>query len=272
MPERAFAAVLGKPIAHSLSPVLHRAAYEVLGLSIEYRAYELETAQLADFLAGEGAAAIGFSLTMPLKQQAFKLARVSDPAALATSACNTLVRQQGGWAGYNTDVPGFANALTAAAIAPTAAVVLGAGATARSAVVALQQLGVTEIQVAARRVAAAAELAADCGLSRQAALDLSLPLPSADLLVSTLPAGAADGIAIPAECSAVFDVVYAPWPTQLAAIAATAGLTVLGGLELLVEQAVLAVQLQTGCGAADLERVRHAMFHAGRIEQAARSR
>jgi shikimate dehydrogenase len=252
---RAGAAVLGSPIAHSLSPSLHRAAYDALGLpGWTYRAVECRADELASVLRAlddEGLA--GVSLTMPLKQAVVPKLASADELVGEVGGANTVLfgAAAGEWSGFNTDVPGMVDALSGFDLADTATV-LGAGATARSAVVALALLGVRRAVVRARRSSAAAELVS-LGAGRGLAVDVE-PWPAepidADLLVSTVPAGAADDVPVVAAAGRVlFDVVYAPWPTPLAAAWSSAGGTVVGGLELLVAQAARQVTLMTGMDA-----------------------
>ena len=146
------AAVLGSPVAHSLSPVLHRAAYAQLGLDWTYDAVEAGEGGLAAFVASLDPTWAGLSLTMPLKREALELARVRSETATLTRAANTLVPLGSGWQAENTDVPGMVAALAATGLAlPSRAVVLGGGATAASTLVALGRSGVRAVGVAVRR-------------------------------------------------------------------------------------------------------------------------
>jgi shikimate dehydrogenase len=242
-------AVLGSPIAHSLSPALHRAAYAHLGLDWEYQRHEVVVAELAGFVAGCGPDWRGLSLTMPLKEAALELGEV-DELARSAGASNTLVFADDGTRRlYNTDVGGLVNALTAAGVAAERATIIGSGATARSSLVSLARLGVTEVTVVARTPAKAAvlvPLAERLGVrvSLQAWEELVAPT---DLLVSTVNAGAADDRAdeLAAASEAVFDVIYHPWPTPLAQAAVARDRVVLNGLDLLVHQALLQIELMT---------------------------
>lgn len=245
------AAVLGRPIAHSLSPVLHRAAYAALGLDWRYEAIDCGVAELPQLLADRADWA-GFSCTMPLKRALLDVAaRVSERAAAIGSA-NTLLPGAGGWTAENTDAPGLLTAVRETGARPTSATLLGAGGTAQAALAVLRPLGVDSCAVLVREVGRAGEL-------RSAAERLGVrvdvrtfadadPAWDADLLVSTLPAGAADPFAIrswrPAQL--VVDVVYDPWPTRLAAAAGQRGATVVGGAAMLLHQAALQVELMTG--------------------------
>lgn len=257
---RSGGAALGSPIAHSLSPVLHHAAYGALGLTgWSYRAIECVEADLAATLRkldGEGLAGVG--LTMPLKRAVMPLLTSHDDWAARTGAANTLVfgDVDGQWRGANTDVPGMVAVLMAAGAvgagrdAPPW--VLGAGATAGSALAALADLGCPAAVVVARRPEATDELRA---VARRVGLEVDVrpwteiaDATGAALVVATTPAGATDQLAaaLPPLRGLLFDVIYTPWPTALARAWSGAGGRVVGGLELLVEQAVLQVRLLTG--------------------------
>ncbi len=252
------AAVLGSPIAHSLSPVLHEAAYRELGLSAwSYEAYEVDAAGLAPFVAALDEEWRGLSLTMPLKGVALEVASHVDDLGQRSGAVNTLYRREDGlWGATNTDVHGIVEALRPHLPPdPRRALVLGAGATARSSVLALAELGVQILTVRARDTSRAADLLAW-------ALDLGLGIGSGsvagigpwvttrdDIVISTVPADAGADVAatVPARHSGVLlDVVYAGWPTPLATAAREAGMTVVPGLDMLVEQAARQFHLFTG--------------------------
>ena len=258
------AAVLGSPIAHSLSPVLHRAAYAAAGLTgWTYEAIECDEAGLPALVAGCGPDWAGLSLTMPLKRAVLPLLDHVDPLAADVGGANTVVftpderhrQPRPRRHGYNTDVAGMVGALAGAGLtAPRSAVILGAGATACSALAALRDTGLRTVTVAARDEARAAPLLA---VAQRLGVRVQLrplgspgTLAATDLLISTLPAGAAD---IYSErtyagdtARAVFDVVYAPWPTSLARAAAAAGAVVIGGFDLLLHQAGGQFELMTG--------------------------
>jgi shikimate dehydrogenase len=255
------AAVLGSPIAHSLSPVLHGAAYAALGLDgWHYGSHECTEEALPAFVAGLGPEWAGLSLTMPLKRAALEVADVVSPLAAATGAANTLVLRTEGRFADNTDVAGIVAALRRAGAgvgAPWRAVVLGAGGTAQAALAALRDLGTADVAVLVRDVGRAGELrAAASRLGMDPTVSAALAdrdraadvLATADVVVSTLPAGAADALPRPAwsPSTVVLDVVYAPWPTRFAAAAAAAGCSVVSGLEMLLHQAVAQVELMTG--------------------------
>jgi shikimate dehydrogenase len=248
------AAVLGMPVEHSLSPVLHNAAYAALGLSgWHYDRHAVDEPGLAGFLAVLGPEWAGLSLTMPLKRVALTVADGVDPDAAAIGAANTLVRREGGWLAANTDVAGVAEALRAVGVRSVQrAVVLGAGGTAQAALAALRRLGETAPTVLVRDPARAGALRATAerlGVTPQIVGGYPQhPLPPADVVVSTLPAGAADAVAVTAwdPATVVLDVIYAPWPTALAVAAEAAGCRLASGLDVLLHQAVEQVELMTG--------------------------
>jgi shikimate dehydrogenase len=251
------AAVLGLPVGHSLSPVLHSAAYAALGLDgWHYDAHECDEAGLAGFVAGRGPEWAGLSLTMPLKRVALDVAREVSPLAAATGAANTLVLRDGRRYADNTDVAGVVAALREAGAAPGGrAVVLGAGGTAQATLAALPALGIHDVAVLVRSRSRTGELdaaAARLGVAPSVSDALTDPararveLATADVVVSTLPSGAADAFTGVRPGAVLLDVVYAPWPTAFAAAAEAAGARVVSGLEMLLHQAVAQVELMTG--------------------------
>jgi shikimate dehydrogenase len=266
------AAVLGSPIAHSLSPVLHQAAYDALGLSgWTYRAVECTRDRLESVLrtlAADGL--VGASLTMPLKRAVMPMLAAVDEFAEAVGAANTVVFRGEAWHGANTDVPGMIAALAGRiGVDPEGhrASVLGAGATAASAIVAVARLGFGGVAVFARRPRAAAELAdlaRGCGIDFEV-VDWSEIASAAalPLVVSTTPAGSSPELAdaVPSAPGVLFDVIYSPWPTPLAAAWEAGGGQVIGGLELLTEQAALQVELMTGLPA-PIQAMREAGYAA----------
>ena len=252
------AAVLGSPIAHSLSPALHRAGYAALGLDgWAYDAFEVDAAGLAGFVADLDASWRGLSLTMPLKEAALPLAAGVSEVATRAGAANTLVRRDDGrWEATNTDVVGLVRALRPhLGQGARRALVLGAGATARSAVLALAELGITTLTVRARDTAKAADLLAwaldlGTGVVNGSVAEIGPWVTTRDdVVVSTVPAAAGADVAatVPAAHAGVLlDVVYADWPTPLARAAAEAGMTVVSGLDMLVHQAAEQFRLFTG--------------------------
>ncbi len=254
------AAVLGSPITHSLSPVLHRTAYAALGLDDwTYSLVECDSAGLAAFVSGLDSSWAGLSLTMPLKRTVLPLLHHSDPVAVATGGANTVVFRSDGRYGYNTDVQGIVDALTeAGAPVPGSVAIVGGGATACSALAAIRELGAPMADVVVRDPSRATDLteaAARLGVRIQfrdfgyltGASAGSVP----DLLISTVPAGVADSYAAWIRSTgiapaAVMDVVYHPWPTELAAAAGAAGSILASGFAMLLHQAAAQVELLTG--------------------------
>jgi shikimate dehydrogenase len=268
------AAVLGSPVAHSLSPLLHRTAYAATGLDDwAYDAHEVRAGGLADFLVGLGPQWRGLSLTMPLKEESLLLATERTPLALQVGAGNTLVRRpDGGWLADNTDVAGVRGALCAAHEGgehPARATIIGSGATARAVLAALDQIGITEVTFVVRDQVRESTLAQahDHGMtvSTRRFSDPVADWADAQLMVSTTPPGAADTVAIalaqrpaPPE-QVVLDCVYADWPTSLATISEQRGARVLSGVEMLVHQAAAQFRMMTG-----VEAPLEAMTEAGR--------
>ncbi|MFF1905804.1 shikimate dehydrogenase [Kitasatospora sp. NPDC058218] len=262
------AGVLGSPIAHSLSPHLHRAAFAALGLDgWRYDAFEVDEAGLPAFLDGlDEAQWAGLSLTMPLKRAVIPLLDEVSATARSVEAVNTVVfTADGRRTGDNTDIPGLVNALRERGITEVAgAAVLGAGATASSALAALAQICTGEVTVYVRSAERAREMAAlgeRLGLVvRTADWERGAEALAQPLTVSTTPVGATDVFAdaLPAAPGALFDVLYHPWPTALAAACAERGAAVLGGLDLLVHQAVLQNERFTGRTPGPLEAIRAA--------------
>jgi shikimate-5-dehydrogenase len=260
MTARRGAAVLGSPISHSLSPVLHRAAYDALGLTDwSYRAVECDETALADTLdelARDGLA--GASLTMPLKRAVMPMLTDIEATARLVGGANTVIFDDAGWRGANTDVAGMHAAMRPAIpdVEPGGtAAVLGAGATAAAAVAALGSFSFDRVEIYARRPEAADPLMDIAG-----SVELDVAVRSWDdlgrartaaIVVSTTPADSTQPLIEAIDRlngveGVLFDVLYSPWPTPLAATWGAAGGLVIGGLELLIEQAAGQVRLMTG--------------------------
>ena len=265
------AAVLGSPIAHSLSPVLHRAGYQALGLAgWAYEAIECDEARLPALIGRCGPDWAGLSLTMPLKRAVLPLLDEAEPLVAEVGAANTVIFDAGQRHGHNTDVPGMIAALaeslpdrgddrpgSLAGLArdgDPAALILGAGATACSALGAVRGLGLGRATVAVRDPGRAGILEAAAerlGISVRLVSFDDPAEPAPGLLIATTPAGAADiysqrieaGVLRP-RC--VLDVVYHPWPTRLAVAAERSGAAVAGGFALLLHQAARQFELMTG--------------------------
>lgn len=260
--------VIGHPVRHSLSPVLHRAAYRALGVEGSYDAIDVAPDGLAAFMAAQGQGMTGLSVTMPHKV-GIRAHGTGDELVELVGVANTWLRDgsaQGveGPIVRNTDVGGFTLAMADAGIdSADSATLIGNGATARSAAVSLRQMGVERLLVLARRPERAAALRDFCRnqLGMLCAVRELLPgqvLP-ADVVVSTVPEGGADHVAdeLAASAPVVFDAVYDPWPTALATAAQAQGRIVLNGLDLLAGQAVEQVRLMTG-GEVSLDILRSA--------------
>ena len=246
------AAVLGRPVSHSLSPLLHRAAYAALGLDDwTYDALDVGAEDLRDLLAGLREEWRGFSVTMPCKQAAVDVADVVEPLPRLLHAANTLVRTDAGWRAENTDVTGVGMALQLSGVERVAhAAILGAGGTAAAAAVALSSLGAQHVDIVVRNPERAADLerifrvlGVSSAVTTLGELDLDAPL-----VVSTVPIdGQPDLLALPWRAGqTVLDVLYAPWPTPLAQRVLDVSGTVVGGLEVLFWQATVQVELFTG--------------------------
>lgn len=257
--------VLGDPIDHSLSPTLHRAGYAHLGLDWEYDAVRVPLGGLSDFVAGLDGSWRGLSVTMPLKQEAATVVDRPSERARLSGAVNTIVLGEEEVGGDNTDIPGAIAAIRERTGAPLErGVVLGAGATAVSLGLALADLGVRSIEVVARAPERAVEsverLLAHPGRPAVEVVRLDeVASVSADIVASTIPADAQTPrlVAAFAEVPAVFDAIYHPWPTPLAAGAAASDRVLVGGLDLLVHQAAIQFQAFTG-QVAPLEVMRQA--------------
>ncbi len=256
--------MLGHPIAHSLSPVLHRAAYAELGLDWEYDAYDVTEEGLGDFIGGLGPEWAGLSLTMPLKVAAMPLMDFVEPMAKLVGALNTVVVQHVGsqrqLVGANTDAHGIVAALHEGGLDRVdSAVVIGGGATATSTLAALGQLGCTSPVVAVRNRARAGGLLR--AATRMGVSPVLVPLGTddaddavvarasqADAVVSTIPAsaGAALGARVREPRGVLLDVVYDPLVTPLAEAWIAGGGTFVGGQRMLLHQAAEQVRLMTG--------------------------
>jgi len=261
------AAVLGSPIAHSLSPVLHRAAYEELGLDDwSYDRFEVDEAALPGFVGKLGPEWAGLSLTMPLKRAVIPLLDEISETASAVEAVNTVVfTEDGRRLGDNTDVPGMVAALRERGIEQVdSAAILGAGATASSALAALARICTGEVVAYVRSQARAAEMRQwgerlDVEVRTEDWADAEHAL-RAPLVIATTPAGTTDVLSsvVPERPATLFDVLYDPWPTALAARWSAYGGAVVSGLDLLVHQAVLQVEQMTGRAPAPLDAMRTA--------------
>lgn len=261
------AAVLGSPVAHSLSPVLHNAAYAAMGLAGRtYGRFEVDEAALPGFVASLDESWAGLSLTMPLKRAVIPLLDEISATAAAVEAVNTLIfTEDGRRTGDNTDIPGMIAALREAGVEKVdSAAVLGAGATASSALAALSHLCTGPVTAYVRSAARAAEMR---GWGERLGVDVTVAdwadaarALTAPLVVATTPSGTTDALAaaVPSRPGTLFDVLYEPWPTRLASAWGERGGAVVGGLDLLVHQAVLQCEQMTGVSPVPVEAMRTA--------------
>jgi shikimate dehydrogenase len=264
------AGVMGRPIAHSLSPALHRAAYDGLGLTAwTYTAIEVGADELPAALDRLGPEWVGVSLTMPLKQAVLPLLDGVSDLAAAVGAVNTVTLGPQGRYGDNTDVLGVTEALRAAGVTSAhGAVVLGAGATAASALAALRELGESAPTVLVRSIDRAAGLRAAAerlGVrpDLRAWDEAAALLAAAAVVVSTVPPGAAD-VLVPdlrGSGGTLLDVGYRPWPSPLATAWSATGGRAVSGLEMLLHQAAAQVEAWTG-RSPDLQAMRRAALTA----------
>ncbi|GGP62725.1 shikimate dehydrogenase [Saccharothrix coeruleofusca] len=250
------AAVIGSPVSHSLSPVLHNACFAELGLDWSYDRVECAADGVAGLVAGLGPEWAGLSVTMPAKRAALAVASSATPRAELVGAANTLVPRDGGWRADCTDVDGVTGALRAACgfTSGSTALLLGAGGTATAALVALASVGVRSVSLVVRDPARAVEAVA-CARRAGVALDVvawaeadfAALAAGSDVLVSTVPPAAtgpiADALAL-APCA--LDVIYHPWPTPLAEAVGRAGRPLATGLDMLLHQAFGQAEQFTG--------------------------
>lgn len=249
-------AVLGSPIAHSLSPVLQSTAYRLLGLDFDYGLAEVRSGGLQAFLANLDDTWIGLSLTMPLKREVIPLLDEASPLVASLGVANTLVLSRRGdvpyLSGHNTDVDGIVRAIQYHHdVRHDHAAILGGGATAISALAAARDLGASRVSLYLRDPAKSGtliDLAARLGVVLDiAALDTLHDAGPLDFVVSTLPGGVDLPEMVPSSPDAVLlDVAYDPWPSPLASgWEARSGVAV-SGLDMLVEQAIGQIRLFTG--------------------------
>lgn len=245
------AAVLGSPISHSLSPLLHTVAYQELGLESEYTAIEISSGTLESFLATCDENWTGFSLTMPLKEEVLGCVTRVSPLSARIRSANTLVQIQGQWSATSTDVSGFTHALAAhGRDASGEVLIIGAGATARAAAAACDGVAdrITVMNRSISRVEAISNCVEISDLEFVNWQDFGA-LEYADLIISTTPEGVTDSLvqSFPTDSSAVFfDVLYKPWPTLALRQWSASGAAVIDGLDLLIHQAIDQVSIFSG--------------------------
>jgi shikimate dehydrogenase len=245
-------AVIGSPVAHSRSPQLHKAAYEVLGLSWTYGVQEVKSGTLATYLDSRDSAWRGVSLTMPLKYEAVHEVARLDPIAAQTGLVNTIYWDENRVRhGYNTDVAGLKDALAAAGVSAARRVlILGGGATAATAVSMAAMLNPESIVVAVR----SPQKVAKSNIGRLFDGPLTVrplkwaqeALATSDLVLNTLPGGAETGLIAPSKLDPaqhLLEVAYDPWESPFAAAWSNAGGSTVHGIEMLVRQAVRQIRI-----------------------------
>jgi len=248
--------VVGSPIDHSKSPAIHRAAYSVLGLDWQYGRLDVAKGGLRQVLDNAPEALCGFSVTMPLKEEAARNAVFRDEFVQRSGAANTLMRDESGWRAYNTDVYGIVKAVRPAleAAAPVI-LIIGSGATAFSAMMAAGLLGACEVLVFARNRTTRKQLVhfgRESGLKVRAVRRFASAISKADFTISTLPARALDTLAARLKERApqairggLLDVAYDPWPSLAGQVWASAGKPVVSGLDMLIWQAIAQLRIFT---------------------------
>ncbi len=251
--------MLGSPIAHSKSPALQLAAYGVLGLDWQYSAVEVTDDTLADFVESRDDAWRGLSLTMPLKRDILALLDRRDLLVQTTGSANTVLFRGDGnkryLHGFNTDVFGITEAFRRQGTTKLGIVqILGGGATAASAIVAAGQLGAHTVHVSVRTPDKATGLldvgkAAGVTVIIGSLADAPTAAKRPDAVISTIPNGVETGIVFPEDTrstAVLLDVAYHPWPSALASEWNAAGGAVIGGLDMLVLQALAQVRIFVG--------------------------
>lgn len=273
------AAVLGSPIEHSRSPLLHEAAYRQLGLDWDYSKIELQADELEQFVSGLDDSWAGLSLTMPLKEESLRLATEASEVARATGSANTLVLRGGEWFADNTDVAGLRYAISSGRVVrslPASVTILGTGATARSAVVAVSELNpAAHLKIAGRtpanveKIVAWATDAVGVPASGQALGESDQSLLDSEIVISTIPIDAESPLVdvVPEAPGLLVEVVYDPPTNPLSEAWLAAGGKQVGGLTMLVGQAAEQVRLMTGYEGS-LEPIREAMLAAVAAEGA----
>jgi shikimate dehydrogenase len=252
MSTRAFAEVIGDPIEHSRSPLIHQFWLNALGIAADYRRKQVRADELAAYVAQVRADPSwrGSNVTMPLKRLALDLAEEATDRAVAASAANLLLLRDGKLFAANTDVGAIATLIDQrrkAGCRASSVTLFGSGGAARGALVALKLLDIDLVRIQARDMATASKLAVEFGLAL-APRPLTAPVDS-DALINATPLGMAGfaclncDLALMPERGLVFDMVSNPADTPLTLAAKARGLAVVTGLEMLVEQAATSFKL-----------------------------
>jgi len=238
------AAVLGSPISHSLSPLLHNHAYSILGVKGDYSAIDVPEAALIPFLSESISENwTGFNMTMPLKERVFDSPLVLlDENATQIKSANTLIRRGDRYVGTSTDLTAFKRLLEPYSVDRVA--IIGGGGTARALLGALADRS-TRVDVLLRTPKRLDLLSSIAPQAILTAIPMGSSLEGYDLVVNTTPAGVVDHLASTLQSAdgLLFESLYNPWPTELAFAWSQLGGNVLHGIDLLVEQALDAIHL-----------------------------
>ncbi|NBO79228.1 MAG: shikimate dehydrogenase [Actinobacteria bacterium] len=260
------AGVAGYPIEHSLSPLIHKAGYLALGLDWNYEKYLLKEDELSNFVNNRDKDLVGLSLTMPLKEKAIQVSDVVTEMAQKVNSANTLIFKDGKIYSGNTDIYGIVQALkTNKKLDLSNPAIIGSGATARSSIMALKNLGAKNVMICARNDSTSIQvndLANSLGLKSQIInwSDLAKAM-NASTLISTLPSQALDKFAAlgPENPGTLLDIAYDPWPSKVALEWIFRRGFVVSGLEMLLHQACMQFELMTGLKA-PITQMRQALF------------
>ncbi|MGM9551791.1 MAG: shikimate dehydrogenase [Clostridia bacterium] len=247
--------VIGDPVEHSISPQLHNTMIEKTLLDFTYSAYHVKKDDLKKALEGMRALNIrGFNVTIPHKQEAFRLCDCVDPFAEKMGACNTLCNKNGVIKGYNTDGPGFIRALEykGVDVKGKSVVILGAGGAASGVLMAVADSGAKKITVVNRTYEKAEALADKINSYYPSIACASDSFNDCDILINTTSVGM-NSSESPIENltglnkgGVVCDIVYCPRETALLKMAREKGFKTVGGIGMLINQAVIAFEIFTG--------------------------
>ena len=244
------AGVLGSPISHSLSPLLHNTIYDSLGIDASYRAYEVASGELRNFLNDGGSSLNCLSLTMPLKEEALSIADSVSDISRQIQSGNTLHKVDGMWSLTSTDVEGFTHALDFnERNAKGDVLVIGAGATARAVIAACDGISekITVVNRSSDREIAIRESAPNSEIDFISWSE-TIDFGNFNLVVNTTPGNTAAVFVdqVQSVTSTYFEVLYNPWPTQMLAQWRRAGGFGIDGLDLLIHQAISQASIFAG--------------------------